>query len=255
MRAERSIAITDVMSGATGVVFDKDGTLIDLDARWQPFFSDLIDGIAARSCDDSLSGDLRRLLGVTESGLVVDAPAAVESGDEIGARIIGEMVAHGQELSAAHDIALQSAGGARHGPVEPVGEVARTLASLSRSGLRLGIATSDGVENTRIELAGLDLADAFDSVRCADDGGPVKPDPAVLLGIATEWSIDPSEMVFVGDSRQDLATAQAAGTRFIARCTPGAAPQWACAEADAIVADIAELIDDRRLAAEGSTNE
>ncbi|WP_395154911.1 alpha/beta fold hydrolase [Ilumatobacter sp.] len=231
-----------VMAGAAGVVFDKDGTLFDLDARWYPFFSGIIDDVAERLGDESLPVVLTKLLGVTEGGLVIDGLAAVGSVSEIGTRIIEELVSLGHDSDLARATVGEAAADARFGPVAPIGDIAGTLRALADRGFRLGIATSDGVVNTRDELVAHDLVDVFDPVRCADDGGPVKPDPAVLLQIAAEWNVAPADIVFVGDSRQDLATAQSAGTRFVARCDPTATPTWAAAAADAVVGDIAELV-------------
>ena len=78
-------------------------------------------------------------------------------------------------------------------------------------------------------------------MRCGDDDGPVKPDPMVLVSIADELGIDPAGLLFVGDSRQDLATARAAGSPFVARCDPDHPPRWV-GEADAVIADVAELV-------------
>lgn len=231
-----------VMAGAAGVVFDKDGTLFDLDARWHPFFSGIIDVVAERLGDASLAAVLTELLGVAEGGLVIDGLAAVGSVSAIGTRIIEELVSLGHDPDLARATVGDAAGEARFGPVAPIGDIANTLRVLADSGFRLAIATSDGVVNTRDELVAHDLVDVFDPVRCADDGGPVKPDPAVLLEIAAAWNVAPADIVFVGDSRQDLATAQSAGARFVARCDPAATPTWATAEADAVVGDIAELV-------------
>jgi phosphoglycolate phosphatase len=47
-------------------------------------------------------------------------------------------------------------------------------------------------------------------------GKPHKPDPAALLDVAAELSIDPRECVMIGDSEVDIATARAAGVPSIA---------------------------------------
>lgn len=42
-------------------------------------------------------------------------------------------------------------------------------------------------------------------------GCPVKPDPALALGIAEEWKVGPDKIGFVGDSDIDIITAKNAG--------------------------------------------
>lgn len=233
--------LATVMAGVRGVVFDKDGTLVDLDTRWHPFFTEFVDGIVERSDDASLGPVLMGAIGLTEIDLVADGLAAVGSGEEIGACIVEQMVGRGHDGDVATASVVQAADASRFGPIEAIGDLAETVRQLAAHDLRLGIATSDGVDNTRDELVLLDLVGVFDPICCADDGGPVKPDPDVLLGVAAAWDVDVSEIVFVGDSRQDLATARAAGARFVARCPAGAAPQWATEDADAIISAISEL--------------
>ena len=85
-------------------------------------------------------------------------------------------------------------------------------------------------------------------MRCGDDGGPVKPDPEVLWSLAGELGVEPSRLLFVGDSVQDLQTARAAGMSFVAVvANPLPAdhpdhPSPAAIAADAWVATISELV-------------
>ena len=235
--------LAELLSSVRGVVFDKDGTLIDLDARWVPVFTMLVDRLAG-SCDDpSLVRGLSELLGIDGGRLVPDGPAAVDTAEQIIDRVIARLVERGHESSDAEKRVVKVAADAvsAFGPVQPLGDVAASLLALRASGLRVGVATSDDRANTVSELTDLGVVDLVDTMRCADDGGPVKPDPAVLSSIATEWSVAASELVFVGDSLNDMATARAAGCSFVARCDPDRVPDWADA-ADAVVASIDELV-------------
>jgi len=47
-------------------------------------------------------------------------------------------------------------------------------------------------------------------------GKPHKPDPASLLDVTAELSVDPTDCVMIGDSEVDVATARAAGVPSIA---------------------------------------
>lgn len=47
-------------------------------------------------------------------------------------------------------------------------------------------------------------------------GGPLKPDPAAALEIASALGVAPGDCIVVGDSPSDLATARAAGMRSVA---------------------------------------
>ncbi len=235
--------VAALMSGVRGVVFDKDGTLIDLDARWVPVFSRLIDRLSDRCDDPSLVDGLAELLGIDGDRLVPDGPAAVDTAEQIIGRVVAGLVERGHDASTASEMVVTIASDAitAFGPVRPIGDVAASLAVLRGSGLRIGVATSDDRANTLTELTDIGMIDLVDSMRCADDGGPVKPDPAVLTSIATDWGVEACELVFVGDSRNDMDTARAAGCSFVARCDMDRVPDWADA-ADAVIASTGELV-------------
>jgi phosphoglycolate phosphatase len=63
-------------------------------------------------------------------------------------------------------------------------------------------------------LDGLGVLARFAVVVGGDDA-PRKPDPTGLLGICARVGAEPAETVLVGDSAVDLATATAAGVRFV----------------------------------------
>lgn len=64
-------------------------------------------------------------------------------------------------------------------------------------------------------LDGLGLLPRFAAVVGGDEA-PRKPDPTGLLEIMARVGATPAETVFVGDSRHDLRTAQAAGVAMVA---------------------------------------
>lgn len=236
-------AVAALMSSVRGVVFDKDGTLIDLDARWVPVFSTLIERLAGRCDDPTLSEGLSNLLGLDGDRLVPDGRAAVDTAEQIISGVVVELVERGHDATAAAELVGTAAAEAvtEFGQVRPIGDVVGSLTALRGSGLRVGVATSDDRANTLTELTDLGMIDLVDAMRCADDGGPVKPDPAVLTSIATDWGIEAGELVFVGDSRNDMETARAAGCSFVARCDLDRMPDWA-GDADVAVASISELV-------------
>lgn len=52
---------------------------------------------------------------------------------------------------------------------------------------------------------------SFAAVVGGTDGVPLKPDPAALLGIARAIGVEPTDCVYLGDTRTDMETAVAAG--------------------------------------------
>jgi phosphoglycolate phosphatase len=228
-------------AAARGVVFDKDGTLFDLDARWLPYFESFIDGVADRCDDPSLGPVLSNVLGVDHDGLIPDRPAAIDTGAQLRDLVVEALVTRGRDPVASLATVAAAADAARLGELIPLGDVDSGLRGLAATGRRLGVATSDGRENTIAELEQSGFIALFETLRCGDDLGPVKPDPHVLWSIADEWGMAPSEMLYVGDNRHDLATARSAGVPFVAVCRAGR-DSWPIEPGHAQVRSVDELV-------------
>jgi phosphoglycolate phosphatase len=78
----------------------------------------------------------------------------------------------------------------------------------------LAVLTNKPEGFTRRILAGLDLAGRFREVVGGDSLAARKPDPAGLREIARRLGVPAADLLLVGDSRIDAATAAAAGCRF-----------------------------------------
>lgn len=65
-------------------------------------------------------------------------------------------------------------------------------------------------------LAGLDWQGHFQQVLCADDLTEKKPSPQPLLFACKKQNISPSQAVMIGDSKNDIQAAKAAGVFSIA---------------------------------------
>ncbi|MGE6527442.1 HAD family hydrolase [Pseudomonas sp. NPDC077382] len=94
---------------------------------------------------------------------------------------------------------------------------ARELLHMLRDrGCRLGVLTRNAHELALVTLQAVGMGDCFasDDILGRDEAPP-KPDPGGLLHLADKWSIEPSELVMVGDFRFDLECAKAAGARGV----------------------------------------
>ena len=88
-------------------------------------------------------------------------------------------------------------------------------ALLAGAGRALAVHTNKPGAMARKILAGLGLLPRFVAVVGGDDA-PRKPDPTGLLEIMVRVGATAGETVLIGDSRHDVATAQAAGVTMVA---------------------------------------
>lgn len=89
--------------------------------------------------------------------------------------------------------------------------VADTLAALHEKGLPLALVTNKPTPFVAPLLEVLDIERYFKVVIGGDDVKNKKPHPEPLLLVAERLDLAPAELLFVGDSRNDIQAAQAAG--------------------------------------------
>ncbi len=94
--------------------------------------------------------------------------------------------------------------------------VAAAMAQLSEEGYLLAVCTNKPIRHTRLILDAFDVADRFAYVAGRDTFDFCKPDPRHLTETIRLAGGNPARAVMIGDSRTDIATAQAAGIPVIA---------------------------------------
>ncbi|MTD29155.1 phosphoglycolate phosphatase [Erwinia sorbitola] len=94
--------------------------------------------------------------------------------------------------------------------------VKETLAALAAHNLPMALVTNKPTPFVGPLLQSLGIAEYFSLVIGGDDVVAKKPHPAPLFLVLGKFGLLPGELVFVGDSRNDIQAAQAAGCPCIA---------------------------------------
>jgi phosphoglycolate phosphatase len=92
----------------------------------------------------------------------------------------------------------------------PYRGIRELLAELNRRNIRLAVLSNKPDSLTRhiaVEIFG---TECFEIIRGHLDGTPTKPDPTSVLAILEEMKLSPNDVLYVGDSGTDMATAAAA---------------------------------------------
>ena len=135
-----------------GILFDKDGTLLDFDATWPPAYAAVAEELAKMANDPNLAASIMRLGGYGDDGAL--DPASVFAGGATSE--IVEFCARLPEFEGVEGIAerveaIFTAHGERGPPA--VDNLAELLESLAARGLRLGVATNDSMASTKAWIA------------------------------------------------------------------------------------------------------
>ncbi|WP_035057172.1 phosphoglycolate phosphatase [Andreprevotia chitinilytica] len=120
--------------------------------------------------------------------------------------------------------------------------VQETLHTLHQRGYPLAIVTNKPERFTLPLLALLGIHEHFDCVVAGDTLPQKKPSAEPLLHVADKLGVPPGEMLMVGDSKNDLLAARAAGSPVV-MVDYGYGENVADMAADAVISNFGELLD------------
>jgi len=184
-----------------GILFDKDGTLLDYHATWLPV-NRRIAGYAARG-DTALADELMQLAGYdAASGRVRSGSHFAAASNAEIAQLLCDHLGHAapSDLHEAVD-RFSVEGGAKS---VMVAGTRQTLDRLSAAGLILGVATNDSDASMRASLKPHGILDIMSFAAGYDSGFPPKPAPDVIHGFCSACGLSPPEVAMVGDNAHDM---------------------------------------------------
>jgi phosphoglycolate phosphatase len=164
-----------------GVVYDLDGTLVDLDVDWAAVRRSVAAVYEDAGADPSGRGLWELLNAAEDHGIAAAVETAIADHERSGAR-------SSRRLPLADRLAD------RDGPV--------------------AVCSLNCEDACRIALDTHGLADAVDGVVGRDTVATHKPDPEPLLAAADRLGVAPGRVLFVGDSERDEVTARRAGMDY-----------------------------------------
>ncbi len=196
-----------------GILFDKDGTLLDYVATWMPLNHKA--ALAAAGGDQGLAD---RLLA---AGGYDAAAGRVLSGSPLAASTNREIAACWAELMPGCDLEELArqverifTEGGRHSAT-PVAELGPLLARLKARDLSLGVATSDSEAGAHATLAHFGVIEQLDFLAGYDSGYAPKPSPNLVAGFCRATGLQAAEVCVVGDNLHDLEMGRAAGAGLV----------------------------------------
>jgi len=223
-----------------GVLFDKDGTLIDVNATWVPIYREVLmelfatdaagaEALMARGGYDPASGKFRAgsILagGTTRQIAEIWWPGLAAA--ELDAKV------HALDNDYTHLVRNRLAPLA---PLEPI------LSELRGMGLRLGIATNDSHVSATAHMAEIGAIAHFEDIIAADTVAIPKPSGQMVRRFSEVTGLPPKAIAMVGDNHHDMEEARNGGAGLaIAVLSGNAAHEDIAHLADHTLDSIAEL--------------
>ncbi|MNO29959.1 Phosphorylated carbohydrates phosphatase [compost metagenome] len=218
------ITISDTELSCKGILFDKDGTLLNFMNMWGTWADKLIQLIEGHLCalSDAPTVNAAEWLGLIydEQGKVIGydktGPLAMATEEEVTAILAwrfyeagmpwNEAVVKVREQSALAMVEIE-----RSRPAHPLPGLVDFLISCSRTGISLGIVTSDTTKETLKHLEWMGIRNYFCSVVGRDRVTKGKPDPEMTSLALKEMGLSANDCILIGDSNGDMEMAKRAG--------------------------------------------
>lgn len=201
-------------SNIEAVVFDKDGTLADVESYLKSLGQK-----RSRLVDAQVPGVQEPLLlafGVEDTYLNPAGLLAVGSRYENKIAAAAYVAETGRNWSEALEVVESAFDEAdsylkrKADHTSLLTDTLEALTALSNSGLKLGLLSADSSGNIQDFLAVYQLQGAFQAT-VGVDSTLSKPDPALFIDICAQLETPPSQTLMVGDSPIDMKMAKAAG--------------------------------------------
>lgn len=215
------------------VIFDKDGTLIEL----YPYISQTVLR-RARRIGEALGltppeeAGLVRALGVEVEARRIrpEGPAGIRPREEVLAaardylkrigRPGGEVICR-EAFAAVDEISARDPAPF----IRPARGAVPLIQALREQGCRVAVATQDLTERGRLALKALGIEDRIDALVGADRVARPKPHPEAILFLLAKLRVPAAQAVMVGDAPTDLEMARRAGLSAAVGVLGGIGPE------------------------------
>ena len=226
------------------ILFDKDGTLTNIDNMWVEPTEMVIRNILKQHIkqDSPITIEqMLELLGIVQGEIVpnsVIASGTVEDMlDEIGKYFP-------IDKKALYDVVLEDFRQyllAHPDMIIPIGDVAFLISELKHKGIKVGVVTNDSYIPTKTIFEILKVWHLFDFVATPDEY-PAKPAADSLIGASEHLGVPLEKIFYVGDSYLDMAYAKNCGGG-IGVLTSGSDVQKMIDESILVLDSVEQLLD------------
>ncbi|WP_432285104.1 HAD family hydrolase [Aminobacter sp. BA135] len=227
------------MRGIKGILFDKDGTLVDFQATW--FAIGEMMALKAADGDQAQATALMEAAGYDFGAHCFKADSVFAAGtnaDIVALWYPGATASERSDLIRMFDQVSAEQGSAKAVPLPGSKDA---LANLHSAGFRLGVATNDSTGGAEKTLLSLGIAQLFDAAYGYDAVANPKPAPDAIHAFSDLTGLKPSEIAMVGDNRHDLEMAKAGGALAIAVLSGTGTRESLTPMADVVLDSIADL--------------
>ncbi|MFO1033092.1 MAG: HAD family hydrolase [Hyphomicrobiales bacterium] len=192
-----------------GVLFDKDGTLIEVNATWVPLYRDMLKtefGHSPEEIEDMLQrGGYEPSTGVFRAGSTLAAGTTRQIVALWWPSLSPEQQAARTRI-IDNDLAPQA-----KKFIKPLMDLSKVFDELREMGYRLGIATNDSHQSATAQMNHLEVHEYFEHIIGSDSVVIPKPSGHMIELFCARTGLKPAEVAMVGDNGHDIDEARHGG--------------------------------------------
>lgn len=225
-----------------GILFDKDGTLVNFNATWSAIADRMAMEAAGGNRDKA--DELLAQAGYDFAGMCFRADSVFAAGTnaDVVALWYPDLPPAERNAKLGAFNRITAVEGAAMAVAIP--GLADAVAALHRAGMRLGVATNDSTAGAEQTLLALGVAQMFDAAFGYDAVANPKPAPDPVVAFGDLTGLKASEIAIVGDNRHDLEMARASGAGMAIGVLSGTGTRETLEPlADRIIGSVADLPD------------
>jgi phosphoglycolate phosphatase len=192
-----------------GILFDKDGTLIEVNGTWVPLFKSVLPEAFGHSDEEVLTMLQRAGYDIDSDGFKAGSVLAAGTTQQL-VKVWWPDLSAEEQKSRVHFINNEIAPKAKKF-VKPLMDLAPVFDELHAMGMILGLGTNDSEASGRAHMQHLDVHHYFDVMIGADSVEVPKPSGQMIAMFAERTKLKPSEIAMVGDNSHDMEEARAGG--------------------------------------------
>lgn len=230
------------------VIFDKDGTLIDVNSVWLKWMENYVveleeaTGLELADRLYSAVGYCRTNNEYQDGGLLAQATIA-----DITDKMKEVLVQAGVDKEEANSLVNRCCSDFDTGGedmLEPLGNLTNIFKTLKSRGIKTAVCTADSRSGTITALDRLGLTNMVDKIVCGDDHHSTpKPAPDNALHICNALNIPPSRTAVIGDTMADTGMGRSAGLGMTIGVLSGAGSKRGLEkDADVILGSVDEIL-------------
>lgn len=237
-----------------GILFDKDGTLLEFLQLWGPWADSLLNQLEAvlSGMGSGFTVERGRVLGTVHDseGHIIDydrqGPLAIATVDESTGLLAGQLYAAGMPWNDAittvrelSNSAMQEVRSKRQ--AEPMPGLVSFLESCRAASIKVAVVTSDSTSAAEEHLEWMGIRSFFTSIVGCDCVTLGKPNGETAKLACQELHIHPNQAIVIGDSNGDMQMGLHAGVSHVIGVCPPGKEAVHLQDADVVIGDYHEI--------------